>query len=179
MFRLKLIYLLPLVALVGLLGVLGLGLGHDPSALPSAMIDKPAPSFDLPPLLAAKPGLKTADLKGHPVLVNFFASWCLPCREEAATLAGFAASGAVPIYGIDYKDKPEAAKSFLEQSGDPFQRVGIDTGRTFIDFGAYGVPETYIIDASGHIRYRFAGPLTPDALRDQILPRLAALKAGK
>ena len=152
--------------------------GHDPATLPSAMIDKPAPDFSLPPLLDDKPGLARADLGGKPVLVNFFASWCQPCRLEHATLSGFAASGRIPVEGIAYKDKPADSKRFLGELGDPYQRVGIDAdGRTAIDFGLYGVPETYLVDAAGKIRFRWVGPLTPEALEDEILPRLAALQS--
>jgi cytochrome c biogenesis protein CcmG, thiol:disulfide interchange protein DsbE len=151
--------------------------GHNPSELPSAMIDKPAPDFNLPALLDDKPGLARADLGGKPVLVNFFASWCVPCIQEHATLSGFAASGRVPVLGIAYKDKPENSKRFLAELGNPYQRIGVDVdGRTAIDFGVYGVPETYLIDAAGQIRYRLWGPLTPEALEQEILPRLAALQ---
>jgi cytochrome c biogenesis protein CcmG/thiol:disulfide interchange protein DsbE len=174
---LRLLVLLPVLGLAVLIGFFALGLQRDPAALPSALIDRPAPAFDLPPLLAGKPGLAKADLSGQPVLVNFFASWCLPCREEASTLAGFAASGAVPIYGIAYKDKPADSERFLDSLGDPFSRIGVDaTGRTAIDFGVYGVPETYIVDGQGRIRYRFAGALTPEVLQSEILPRLDALR---
>ena len=152
--------------------------GHDPATLPSAMIDQPAPDFALPPLFDDKPGLAKADLGGKPVLVNFFASWCVPCREEHATLSGFAASGRIPVEGIAYKDKPADSKRFLGELGDPYQRIGIDAdGRTAIDFGVYGVPETYLVDGAGKIRFRWVGPLTPEALEDEILPRLAALQA--
>jgi DsbE subfamily thiol:disulfide oxidoreductase len=153
--------------------------GHDPSTLPSVMIDKPAPDFNLPPLLDDKPGLAKADLGGKPVLVNFFASWCAPCRQEHATLSGFAASGLVPVEGVAYKDKPSDSKHFLSELGDPYQRIGIDAdGRTAIDFGLYGVPETYLVDSAGKIRFRWVGPLTQEALTQEILPRLAALQAG-
>ncbi len=170
-------YLIPIACFIGLFIVFGLGLTKNPAILPSALIDKPAPSFDLPPLLADHPGLAQADLKGKPVLVNFFASWCAPCREEAPVLAGLAASGDVAIFGIDYKDNPAAGRKFLEALGNPYQRVAVDAaGRTAIDFGLYGVPETYIVDAKGSIRYRLPGALTPENLQSEILPRLAALQ---
>jgi DsbE subfamily thiol:disulfide oxidoreductase len=152
--------------------------GHNPAELPSVMIDKPAPDFILPALLEDRPGLARADLGGKPQLVNFFASWCAPCRLEHSTLSGFAASGRVPVVGIAYEDKPEDSKRFLTELGNPYQRIGVDReGRTAIDFGVYGVPETYIVDAAGAIRYRWVGPLSPEALQAEILPRLAALQA--
>jgi DsbE subfamily thiol:disulfide oxidoreductase len=151
--------------------------GHDPSELPSAMIDKPAPDFTLPPALDDRPGLARADFGGQPVLVNFFASWCVPCRLEHGTLSGFAASGRVPVVGIAFEDKAADSKRFLAELGDPYQRVGLDPdGHTGIDFGVYGVPETYLVDAEGKIRYRWVGPLTPEAVEKEILPRLAALQ---
>ena len=173
-------FLIPILLFAGLFAIFGLGLTKNPAILPSALIDKPAPEFTLPPLSADRPGLARADLLGKPSLVTFFASWCAPCQEEAPVLAGFAASGVVPIYGIDYKDSPAAAKKFLSVLGNPYARIGADpAGRTFIDFGAYGVPETYIIDAKGAIRYRLPGPLTPEILQSEIVPRLEALQAGR
>jgi cytochrome c biogenesis protein CcmG/thiol:disulfide interchange protein DsbE len=172
------IYVLPGAAFLVLVAFFIAGLGRDPSELPSAMIDKPAPDFALPALGPATSGLARTDLGGKPVVVNFFASWCVPCRAEHATLEGLAASGRVPLYGIAYKDKPADARRFLTALGDPYQRIGVDAdGRTAIDFGVYGVPETYIVDAAGAIRFRWVGPVTPEALQREILPRLAALEA--
>lgn len=172
----RLLFVLPVIAFVGLVGIFALGLGHDPTALKSAMIDKPAPDFALSPILEDRPGVTRADLGGKPVLVNFFASWCAPCRVEHATLNGLAASG-VPLVGIAYKDKPEAAQRFLGDLGDPYQKIGLDLdGRTGINFGVYGVPETYILDRDGRIRFRYAGALTDEVLQTEILPRLAALE---
>ena len=172
----RLLFLLPVAAFLALVAMFAFGLGHDPTALKSAMIDQPAPAFSLAPVLADEPGLARTDLGGKPVLVNFFASWCAPCRVEHATLTGLAASG-VPLYGIAYKDKPENAQRFLADLGDPYQRIGLDLdGRTAIDFGVYGVPETYILDRDGRIRFRYAGAVTDDILKTEILPRLAALE---
>jgi cytochrome c biogenesis protein CcmG, thiol:disulfide interchange protein DsbE len=171
----RLLFLLPVVGFVGLTAVFALGLGHDPTALQSAMIDKPAPAFVLPPVEPDRPGIARTDLGGKPVLVNFFASWCAPCRIEHATLAGLSASG-VPVFGIAYKDKRQDARRFLGDLGDPYQRVGLDLdGRTAIDFGVYGVPETYILDRDGRIRFRYAGALTDAVVKTEILPRLEAL----
>jgi cytochrome c biogenesis protein CcmG, thiol:disulfide interchange protein DsbE len=174
----RLLFLLPLALFAVLAGYFLVGLRSDPSILPSALIDKPAPAFDLP-ALDDQPGLASADLAGNVVLVNFFASWCVPCRAEHPLLMRLAAAGGVALYGIDYKDKPEAASRLLAELGNPYRRVGADRdGRTFIDFGAYGVPETYVIDKGGHIRYRQVGPITPDDYDGKILPLLKQLGAS-
>src|SRR5882724_6766770 len=174
--RLK--FLLPLALFAVLAGYFGVGLLGDPAVLPSALIDQPAPDFALPGL-ADKPGLASADLAGSVVLVNFFASWCVPCRQEHPLLMRLAAEQRVVLYGIDYKDKPEDASRLLGQLGDPYRRIGVDRGgRTFIDFGAYGVPETYLIDKAGRIRYRQVGPLTQDDYERKIVPLLKQLGAS-
>jgi cytochrome c biogenesis protein CcmG/thiol:disulfide interchange protein DsbE len=171
----RLLTLLPLALFAVLLGYFALGLKRDPHILPSALIDRPAPDFSLPPLVEAKPGVGRADLTGGPVLVNFFASWCVPCRAEHPLLTRLAASG-VAIHGIDYKDKPDDAKRWLAELGDPYRRLGVDRdGRVAIDFGVYGVPETYVIDRAGNIRYRQVGPITPADLDQKIKPLLAEL----
>jgi len=171
----RLLYLLPLALFLALLGYFAVGLQRDPHILPSAMIDKPAPEFALPPLLVGKPGIARADLDG-PLLVNFFASWCVPCRAEHPVLGRLAGAG-VELLGIAWKDKPEDARAWLAELGDPYRRLAVDRdGRVGIDFGVYGVPETYVIDRAGKIRYREAGPITPEDLRDKFLPLLAELK---
>jgi cytochrome c biogenesis protein CcmG/thiol:disulfide interchange protein DsbE len=155
-----------------------LGLGRDPSVLPSALIDTPAPAFDLPGL-GARAGLATADLPGRVTLVNFFASWCVPCRAEHPMLMRLAKEGHIALYGIAYKDQPEASGQLLAQLGDPYSRVGVDsTGRTAIDFGVYGVPETYVLDKAGRIRYRQVGPITQEDYDGKILPLLKRLGAS-
>jgi cytochrome c biogenesis protein CcmG/thiol:disulfide interchange protein DsbE len=171
----RLVYLLPILLFALLAGYFVLGLQRDPSLLPSALLDKPAPAFDLPGL-GGKPGLATADLAGHVVLVNFFASWCAPCREEHPLLMRLADEGKIVLYGVDYKDKPDDASRLLGQLGDPYRRIGVDRdGRTAIDFGLYGVPETYIVDQSGRIRYRQVGPITADDYERKLLPLLKQL----
>jgi cytochrome c biogenesis protein CcmG, thiol:disulfide interchange protein DsbE len=144
---------------------------YDPHTLPSMLIGKPLPKFDLPgggPLT----GLTTAQVTaaGKPALVNFFASWCIPCVEEAATLMSLKAQG-IPVYGIAYKDKLDATEDFLSRNGDPYIRIGSDLpGRAAIDFGLYGVPETYLVDAHGIVRWRWAGALTEDVVRQTLMP---------
>lgn len=151
--------------------------GKDISKIPSAMIDKPAPQFDLPaikglPTSLNIPGFKTADLKGKVSLVNVWASWCPPCRIEHPVLMTLAQQG-VTIYGINYKDKPADATRFLSQLGNPFKQIGVDsTGRAAIDWGVYGYPETFVVDAAGRIRYRHVGQIYPHQLESLILPLL-------
>jgi cytochrome c biogenesis protein CcmG, thiol:disulfide interchange protein DsbE len=174
----RLLYLLPILLFAALAVVFWRGLGRDPSLLPSAMIDRPAPDFTLPGI-GEKPGLARGDLAGKVALVNFFASWCAPCRAEHPLLMRLAEEGKVALYGIDYKDKPEDAAKLLAQLGDPYRRIGVDReGRTFIDFGAYGVPETYVIDRAGRIRYRQVGPITAEDLDRKIAPLLEQLSAS-
>ncbi len=161
-------------AIVVVLFVLRLGAG-DASRLPSALIGKPVPAFALGPVDGlGKPGLAAADLKsGKVTVVNVFASWCGPCREEAPALLQLSQQG-LPLVGIAYKDKPENTRRFLANDGDPFKAIGADsTGRTGIDFGVYGVPETYVVDGSGTITAKIVGPLTDDAIRKELLPAVA------
>jgi cytochrome c biogenesis protein CcmG/thiol:disulfide interchange protein DsbE len=178
--RSRLLYLLPVALFVVLAAYFAVALrpGRDPSLLPSALIDKPAPDFDLAGF-DGKNGLTRDTFKGQVVLVNFFASWCIPCRAEHPLLMRLAEQEHVPLYGIAYKDTPENARRYIDQLGDPYRRIGLDeSGRTGIDFGVYGVPETYVIDKSGHIRFRYVGPITADALEHELLPRLKALGAS-
>lgn len=172
----RLVLALPLVLFLGLAGWFALGLTRDPSVLPSNMIDKPVPAFDLPPVADSLPGLKAADLTGKAQLVNIFASWCAPCRVEHPVLMRLAEELKVPLVGIAYKDKPEATRAFLDQLGNPFSAVGQDRdGRVGIDFGVYGVPETYVVDRDGRIRYRHVGPLMPADVEEKILPLMREL----
>jgi cytochrome c biogenesis protein CcmG, thiol:disulfide interchange protein DsbE len=180
--------ILPLVIFVGLAGLFWYALHTgDPSRLPSAMIGKPVPQFTLAPLdgLKGKDGapvqsFSSADLAdGKPTIVNVFASWCVPCLEEHPMLLALAKEPGVRLYAINYKDNPDSARRFLGRYGDPFARVGVDpTGRTAIDFGVYGVPETYVITADGKIAYRHVGPLTEQAIKEKILPLLQSDKAS-
>lgn len=154
----------------------GLGTGdYDPKGVPSALIGKAPPEFSLPPLEGAdRPALSSADLRGagRPLLVNFFASWCVPCIIEHPHLMKLSRDG-VPVLGIAYKDRPADALGFLQKHGNPYQKLGLDLpGRVAIDWGLYGVPETYLIDRDGIIRWRWAGPVTEDTARQQLQPLL-------
>ena len=169
------LYLLP-VAVFALMAVgFYVGLNRDPDVLPSPLIDEPAPQFDLPPLPGSNKGLSTADLKGGVSLVNVFASWCVPCRAEHKTLSAFAALKRVPVYGIDYKDKPKAVAEWLAEFGNPYTQIGADDGQVAIAWGVYGVPETFLVDGAGRIRYKHVGPLTQSDIDNEILPRIARL----
>lgn len=175
----RLLMLAPLgVAIAGGAGfyamLRGLGSGsYDPRGVPSVLVGKPAPAFSLPPL-DGMPALANTDLMDlpAPVLVNFWASWCVPCVVEHPQLMRLSREG-VPVLGINYKDKPADAAGFLTRHGNPFQRLGRDEpGRVAIDWGVYGVPETYLLDRRGIVRWRWPGPVTPEVLEQDIRPLL-------
>ena len=172
------VYLIPVALFLALAAIFGRNLytegveGRQASDLPSALIDQPAPDFDLPPIAGNGRGFKRADLDGKVSLVNVWASWCGPCRQEQPVLMRLARMG-VTIWGINYKDRPEDAKRFLDELGNPFKAIGADhTGRTSIDWGVYGYPETFVVDAGGRIRYRHVGPIQGRDLEEKILPLL-------
>ena len=169
------LYLLPVAVFALMAAGFYFGLGIDENVLPSALIDEAAPQFDLPPLPGRDKGFATADLQGHVSLVNTFASWCGPCRMEHPLLNALAAKKRVPIYGINYKDGGDAALSWIAALGDPYTQIGADSGRVGIDWGVYGVPETFLIDKTGHIRYKHVGPLTQAVIDKTILPLVARL----
>lgn len=172
----RLLFAIPLILAVAVFVYFYEGLGRDASVVPSALINRPAPEFDLPPLKDDKPGLKTADLKGKVALVNVFASWCVPCRAEHPMIRRLAEEYGIPVYAINYKDKREDALKYLDELGDPYERIGFDsTGRVGIDWGVYGVPETYVIDRNGIIRFKHVGPLLERHIKDEILPLVEKL----
>lgn len=143
-----------------------LNLDRDPSHVPSPLIDKPAPAFALPDLYGG-PKLTEEALKGRVTVLNVFASWCLPCRVEHPLLMALAKDGKAQVFGLNYKDKPEDAKAWLEEHGNPYARIGADrNGRAAIEWGVYGVPETFLIGPNGRIRHKVVGPLTEDQLKD-------------
>jgi cytochrome c biogenesis protein CcmG, thiol:disulfide interchange protein DsbE len=162
---------IPLGIFVVLVAFLWVGLGRDPSVVPSPLIGKPAPAFRLAQLHKPDAWLQADDLKGKVWLLNVWASWCVSCREEHPLLLQLAKAKIVPVYGLDYKDKTEQALAWLAQNGDPYTASIVDPdGRVGIDYGVYGVPETFLIDKAGIIRYKQIGPLTPQALKEKILP---------
>ena len=155
------------------------GLFNTDDRLPSTLIGKSVPEFDLPPIEGRSDGLSTADLNGQVSIVNVWASWCVPCRVEMPLLNELAARDEVAIFGINYKDSPEAALGFLTELGDPYTRIGADrNGRVSIDWGVYGLPETFVIDTEGRIAYKHIGPFNRRSLEEDILPVVRRLQEG-
>jgi cytochrome c biogenesis protein CcmG/thiol:disulfide interchange protein DsbE len=170
-------YLIPLAVFIVLVVFLGIGLGLNPREVPSPLIGKPAPVFKLAQLHESGKALGKEDMLGQVWLLNVWASWCVSCREEHPVLIEFAKRNLVPIYGLNYKDKRDDALAWLRQFGDPYKASIVDAdGRVGIDYGVYGVPETFVIDKAGVVRYKQIGPVTPDALKNKILPLLQQLQ---
>ena len=164
-------YLIPLAVFIVLLGFLAVGLKLNPREVPSPLIDKPAPAFQLERLDQPNQIVKLEDLRGQVWLLNVWASWCVACIQEHPVLVEFSKSGALPIYGLNYKDRREDAKAWLAKNGNPYNVSIVDAdGRVGIDYGVYGVPETFLIDKQGVIRFKQIGPVTPEVLQDKILP---------
>lgn len=171
-------FLVPIALFVALGVLLAFGLRLDPKKIPSPLVGKPLPAFSLPTLDNPARIVSNADLKGRPVLINVWASWCTACRDEHPLLVELARAGVVPVIGLNYKDKPEDAHEILRRDGNPYGMVLVDaSGRTGIDWGVYGVPETFVVDRDGVIRYKHIGPITPDALKEVILPKLRELSS--
>ena len=174
----RLLFLLPVLVFAAIAGWFWLGLApdRDPSQIPSVMIGKPVPQFDLPPLTAGSPGLKSGELKGRVTLVNFFASWCVPCRAEHPLLFTLSQDKRIELDGIAYKNKMSDTDAYLAELGNPYARIAVDQpGRVAIDFGLTGVPETFLIDRDGVIRFHEAGPLTDDIIEKRLKPLIAEL----
>ena len=168
---------IPLAVFVVMAIFLGIGLTMNPRNIPSPLIGKPAPEFSLPPVKGRTLGLATADLRGEVSIVNVFASWCVACREEHPLMMELTAQTGAPVHGLNYKDKPDDAQAWLDQLGDPYTRTGADiNGRVAIDWGVYGVPETFVVDRDGLIRFKHIGALTPEVVRDKIKPLIATLR---
>ncbi len=173
-------FLLPLGVFALLLVFLLIGLRLNPREVPSPLIGKPAPAFALPVLNKPEQRIARDDMLGKVWVLNVFASWCGPCRVEHPLVTELARRNLAPVYGLNYKDKTADANRWLTDLGDPFAAVLVDTdGRVGIDFGVYGVPETFVIDQQGIVQLKHIGPLTPDAVSEQIMPLLAKLQAGK
>lgn len=167
--------LVPIISFALLAVLLQAGLGRNPRELPSALLNRPAPAFSAPGLLAAEP-VSNARLLGKPWVLNVWASWCAGCRVEHEVLAALAQRADVPLVGLNYKDAPDAAKRWLAQLGNPYEYIAVDrNGDIGIDYGVYGVPETFVIDADGYIQWRHAGPLNETTLEHDLLPLLNAL----
>jgi len=176
--RARLLLLVPALGFIGLVAAFALGLRNDPSLVPSPLVGKPVPVFELPPVDGRTLGLSSRDLQGQVSLVNVFASWCVSCREEHPLLMQLAHSGIVPIQGLDYKDKSADGSRWLAAMGDPYTRTGADIdGRVGIDWGVYGVPESFVVDRRGMIVYKQIGPITPEVLDRRIGPLIARLRA--
>ena len=166
----------PLGIFLVLVVFLAAGLKLDPREVPSPLVGKPAPAFAVPTLFAPEKVIRKEDLLGKVWMLNVWASWCVACREEHPVLVAYARAGGVPVYGLNYKDKREDGLRWLKQFGNPYTDVLFDPdGRIGINYGVYGVPETFIIDRAGVVRYKHIGPITPEALRDKIEPLLRQL----
>jgi cytochrome c biogenesis protein CcmG/thiol:disulfide interchange protein DsbE len=157
--------------------LLAIGLNRDPREVPSPLIGKRAPAFELPLLHEPNKTFAAKEQAGKVWLLNVWASWCVACRDEHPVLVEFSKSGAAPLYGLDYKDKREDALAWLSRYGNPYRASVVDTeGKVGIDYGVYGVPETYVIDKRGIIRYKRIGPVTPDIMEKQIRPLIDRLQ---
>ena len=172
--------LLPLIVLVGLVSVFALNMDRDPSLIRSVLINKRAPSFDMPAVAGTgKAGFDTAALAGEVTVVNVFASWCIPCRDEHPLLEALKVETGVRLFGINQKDAPENAAAFLAELGNPYDRIGADpSNRVSIDWGVYGVPETFVVNAKGIISFKHVGPISPSSLQNELLPAIAQARAG-
>ena len=169
-----------MLAFLVLAVVLALGLQRDPRALPSALLDRPAPEIRLPLLDTPQRNFDMAQLRGQVWILNVWASWCGPCREELPALKVLAGRDDVPLMGLNYKDDAEQAKLLLQRVGNPYLASAVDKdGRIGMDYGVQGVPETFIIDGAGRVRYRHTGPVTAEIWRDKLMPVITALRAAK
>ena len=169
----------PLLIFITLVVFLGIGLTRDPHLVPSPLINKPVPEFSLPRLADTNQRLASSDLRGQVSLLNVWASWCVSCREEHPVLLDLAKKNVVTLYGLNYKDKREDALNWLKFFGNPYVESAHDLdGKVGIDFGVYGVPETFVVDKQGIIRYKQIGPITEDVLKETILPLITRLEGS-
>jgi cytochrome c biogenesis protein CcmG/thiol:disulfide interchange protein DsbE len=171
---------IPILVFALLAGILAFSLTNDPRKMPSTLIDKPVPQIDLPGAGPGVEGLSNANFGGQVVLLNVFSSWCVSCTVEHPTLLALSRNKVVPLYGLDWKDKPGDGMRWLNRHKNPYSRIGDDpSGRTGINLGVTGVPETFVIDRTGRIRYRHAGPVTPDVWEQVFEPLLAQIQKEK
>jgi|CXWL01.1.fsa_nt_gi cytochrome c biogenesis protein CcmG/thiol:disulfide interchange protein DsbE len=174
----RLFWFIPLAVFIAIAYASWLGLGRDPAALPSALIDRPMPQFELAPVREGDGAFSRADLEGQVALVNVFASWCGPCRIEHPTLIELRTQQDVPIYGINWKESPADGRGYLAEAGDPYLKIGSDeSGRFALDLGVTGAPETFIVDRHGRIRYKQVGPITPEVWARTIAPIVTQLES--
>ncbi len=172
-------YLIPIGVFLVLGGFFFVGLQLDPSEVPSPLIGKTAPAFDLPELKDLEQRVSDADLKGRPTLLNVWATWCGGCRQEHEMLMQLAKQGGVPIYGLNYRDERTGALRWLDQLGDPYVAVGYDpSGTASLDWGVYGAPETFLMDPQGVVIYKHLGPMTVTAWREEFMPRIQEMQGG-
>lgn len=171
-------FVIPLAIFLGLAVMLGLGLQRDPRALESALLQQPVPAFDLPVLAGTgTERLQPETLQGKVWVLNVWASWCAPCRQELPILADMSRQDGVPIYGLNYKDQSAKAQALLRVAGNPYVASAVDAdGRVGMDFGIHAVPETFVIDAQGLVRYRHLGPVTPEVWKDKLMPVVRAVQ---
>jgi cytochrome c biogenesis protein CcmG, thiol:disulfide interchange protein DsbE len=168
--------IVPAVVFVAVIVGFVVGLRRDPSILPSQLIDQPLPPFDLPAVREGDVGLKSSEIAGEPMLLNVWGSWCVSCRIEHPVLMRLKSEGVI-IHGVDWKDPPEKGAAWLAQFGDPYTRVGNDNpGRTAIDLGVTGAPETFVVDRKGRVRYRQVGPITREVWDEKIGPLMQKLR---
>lgn len=170
----RLLVILPLVVAAGLFALFASQIGRDPAYVPPVLVGKPAPDFTLAAVAGLdQPGVATQDLMGRVSIVNVFASWCDPCRDEHPLLMQLAARDDIQMVGLNHNDPPENARAFLAELGNPYDRIGSDRDRRVsLDWGVYGVPETFIVDRSGTITYKFTGPLSERGLVEDLLPAI-------
>lgn len=170
----------PLLVFVVLVGFLWVGLKLNPREVPSPFVGKPLPTFELPKLMAEGEAIAPKDMLGKVWMLNVFASWCFACRAEHEVLTNFIEREKVPVLGLNYKDEGKDAKEWLRQLGNPYEAIAVDLeGKVGIDLGVYGVPETFIIDQQGIVRYKLTGPVSENSARDELLPVIMKLRQGQ
>lgn len=173
----RIVFIVPIFVFAVIGAFFAYGLTRDPSNIPSQLIDRPLPAFDLPGVEGLPEGLSTDDIKGEVALLNVFASWCVSCHIEHPVLMDLAKANEIPIYGLNWKDKPGDGKAWLDRYGNPYARVGDDReGRVAIDLGVTGAPETFVIDRQGRVRFKVTGPITEQYWTQTLQPLIEELR---